>query len=52
MAIITQLTGDGRFGIVSLVIFFIVGIFMLRKVDIERGIKEAQAEDARMITVE
>ena len=51
MALVTQLTGQGRYGIVSLVIFFIAGILMLRKVDIERGIKQAQAEDAKMIKV-
>ncbi len=52
MALVTQLTGDGRWGIVSLVIFFVVGILMLRRVDIERGIKQAQAEDARMVKVD
>jgi MFS transporter, UMF1 family len=52
MALITQLTGDSRWGIVSLVIFFIVGIFMLRNVDIERGIKRAKEEDAKMIKIE
>jgi MFS transporter, UMF1 family len=52
MALVTQLTGQGRYGIVSLVIFFIAGILMLRKVDIERGVKQAQAEDAKMIRVE
>jgi hypothetical protein len=34
------------------VIFFIAGILMLRKVDIERGVRQAQAEDAKMIRVE
>jgi MFS transporter, UMF1 family len=52
MALVTQLTGEGRYGIVSLVIFFIAGILMLRKVDIERGVRQAQAEDAKMIRVE
>jgi len=52
MALITQLTGDGRYGIVSLVIFFLAGIFMLRRVDIERGVKQAQAEDAKMVRME
>ena len=52
MALVTQLTGDGRWGIVSLVIFFVVGIIMLRGVDIERGIKQAQDEDAKMVRVE
>jgi len=52
MALITQLTGDGRWGIVSLVIFFVMGIIMLRGVDIDRGIKQARAEDAKMFKVE
>jgi MFS transporter, UMF1 family len=51
MALVTQLTGEGRYGIVSLVIFFIVGILMLRKVDIERGVRQAQEEDAKMVRV-
>lgn len=50
-SIITQLTGNGRLAIISLVIFFVAGIILLRKVDIERGIKQAQEEDARMIAV-
>lgn len=52
MALVTQITGDGRWGIVSLVIFFVVGIIMLRSVNIERGIKQAQEEDAKMVRVE
>jgi UMF1 family MFS transporter len=52
MALVTQLTGDGRWGIVSLVIFFVMGIIMLRGVDIDRGIKQARAEDAKMVKVE
>lgn len=52
MALITSLTGNPRFGIVSLALFFIVGIIMLRKVNIERGVAQAAAEDAKMITLE
>jgi len=50
-SIITQITGNGRLAIISLVIFFVTGILMLHKVDIERGIKRAQEEDAKMIAV-
>jgi hypothetical protein len=35
-----------------LVIFFLAGIFMLRRVDIDRGVKQAQAEDAKMVRME
>lgn len=51
-SVINQLTGNSKLAIISLVIFFVAGIIMLSKVNIERGVKEAQAEDARMITVE
>jgi len=51
-SIITQITGNGRLAIISLVIFFIVGIIMLRKVNIERGVKRAQEEDAKMVKVQ
>lgn len=52
MSIVTQLTGNSRWGIVSLVVFFVAGIIMLQKVNIERGIAQAQREDAKMIAVE
>ncbi len=52
MSIVTQLTGNSRWGIVSLVVFFVAGIIMLQKVNIERGIAQAQQEDAKMIAVE
>lgn len=51
MALVTDLTGNSRWGIVSLVVFFIAGIVMLRGVNIERGIKQAKEEEARMIQV-
>jgi UMF1 family MFS transporter len=47
MAFVSQLTGSGRWGIVSLVIFFIAGILMLRGVNVERGIARAEEEDAK-----
>jgi len=52
MALVTQLTGNVRLGIISLVIFFIVGILMLQKVDLERGARKAKAEDELMIAIE
>ena len=52
MALVTKLTGNVRLGIVSLVIFFAAGIWMLQKVDIERGARKAKAEDELMIAVE
>jgi UMF1 family MFS transporter len=52
MALVTDLTGDSRWGIVSLVVFFVAGIIMLRGVNIERGIKQAKEEEARMVKVD
>lgn len=52
MALVTKLTGDPRYGIVSLIIFFAAGIWMLQKVDLERGARKAKAEDELMIAIE
>ena len=49
MAFITAKTGDPRLGIVSLVIFFVAGIVLLRFVNVERGIAQAEAVDAEMV---
>ncbi len=50
-SVINQLTGNSRMAIISLVIFFLLGIVILSRVDIERGIEVAQAEDAKMIPI-
>ena len=49
MALVTKLTGNPRYGIVSLVIFFVVGMLMLQKVNLERGARKAKAEDELMV---
>ncbi len=41
-AVVGQLTGTSRLSIVSLVAFFIIGAFILSKVNVEEGIKKAQ----------
>ena len=51
MALVTDFTGNSRWGIVSLVVFFVAGIIMLRGVNIERGIGQAKEEEARMVQV-
>ena len=51
-SVINQVTGNSRLAIISLVIFFIGGILLLSKVNIERGIAVAKAEDAKMIVVD
>ncbi len=50
-SVINQLTGNSRLAIISLVVFFLAGIALLSKVDIEKGIVVAKAEDAKMVTV-
>jgi len=49
ISLITQFTGNSRLGILSLVFFFVVGMIILSKVNIERGIEVAHQEDARMV---
>lgn len=50
--LINQLTGNSRLAIVSLIVFFLAGMALLAQVNIERGIKVAKQEDAKMIAVE
>ncbi|MDD2516697.1 MAG: MFS transporter, partial [Synergistales bacterium] len=44
-AVLTQLTGSTRMGIVSLILFFAGGIFLLRKGDVDKGMNEAGNDD-------
>jgi len=50
-SLINQISGNSRLAIISLVVFFLAGIALLSKVNIDRGIQIAQTEDARMITI-
>ena len=43
-AFIGQITGNSRYGIISLIFFFIAGIIILRFVDVEKGMEEAQGK--------
>jgi UMF1 family MFS transporter len=45
-AVIGQMTGSSRVSIVALVIFFIIGAFLLSRVDEQEGIRVADEEDA------
>lgn len=40
-AIVGQITGSSRLGIISVAAFFIIGMFVLSKVDVEKGVREA-----------
>lgn len=50
-SLINQLTGNSRLAIVSLIVYFLAGMALLTKVNIERGVKIAHKEDAKMIAV-
>jgi len=41
-AIVGQLTGSSRYGILSLILFFLIGIWLLSRVDVEKGQLEAK----------
>jgi UMF1 family MFS transporter len=45
-ALVGQLTGSSRLGIVALIVFFIGGILLLTRVDEKEGIRVAQLENA------
>ncbi len=40
--LVSQLTGTGRLGILSLVVFFVVGGWLLTRVDVAAGIRNAR----------
>ncbi len=42
----SQITGTGRIGILAVIVFFIAGIVLLNRVDIDEGRRVARAEDA------
>lgn len=48
--IVATIMGESRLSIASLVVFFAVGIFILTRVDVEKGIVVAQKEEQEMIT--
>ena len=47
--IVGQLTGGSRLSILSLVIFFVCGMVLLSRVDVEEGQRKARAEDAELV---
>jgi UMF1 family MFS transporter len=49
---IAAVSGSGRYGIVSLVVFFIGGMWLLSRVDLEAGRRAAREEDATLRPVD
>ncbi|MCA0983913.1 MFS transporter [Halobacillus yeomjeoni] len=41
-ALVVQMTGSGRYGILSLIVFFLAGMILLKFVDIEKGVEDAK----------
>ena len=46
--VVSQIAGESRLSILSLIIFFLVGGLLLMRVDVEEGIRVAQEEDAEV----
>lgn len=49
--VISAIMGESRLSIASLVIFFAVGIFILSRVNVERGIRVAQEEEELLVPI-
>lgn len=50
--LVSTIMGESRLSIVSLIIFFAIGIFILTKVDVEKGIAVAEQDEKEMIPVQ
>lgn len=49
--IVSQLTGASRLSIVSLIVFFVGGAFLLSRVDVQKGIRLAEADERGLAQV-
>jgi UMF1 family MFS transporter len=47
--VVSTIMGESRLSIASLVIFFALGIFVLTKVNVERGVEVAQKEEQELV---
>ncbi|MBN1935188.1 MAG: MFS transporter [Anaerolineae bacterium] len=47
-ALVGRLFGQSRFSIISLIVFFIVGIVLLSRVDVQEGVRVADEENAAL----
>ncbi len=48
--VVSRIMNESRLSIASLIVFFVLGIFILTRVNIERGYQVAQQEEASMIS--
>jgi UMF1 family MFS transporter len=49
--VVSTIMGESRLSISSLVVFFALGIFILSKVNIEKGIAVAEQEEQELVAV-
>jgi UMF1 family MFS transporter len=47
-SLVSQLAGGSRLSILALIVFFVGGIFLLSRVDVEEGRRAARAEDSEL----
>ncbi len=48
--VVSTLMGESRLSIVSLIVFFVVGAFLLTRVNVERGIESALRDEQTLVT--
>jgi UMF1 family MFS transporter len=47
--IVSRIMNESRLSIASLIVFFLLGLYLLTRVNIERGVQVAQQEEAAMV---
>ncbi|MRR30078.1 MFS transporter, partial [bacterium] len=47
--VVSTIMGHSRLSIVSLIVFFVAGMLLLTRVNVERGMKAAQEEEQEMV---
>lgn len=47
--IVSRIMNESRLSIASLIVFFLLGLYLLTRVNIERGVQVAQKEEAEMV---
>jgi MFS transporter, UMF1 family len=49
-AVVSTVMGNSRLSILSLIVFFVAGTFLLTKVNVERGIAQAEQDEKNLVT--
>ena len=48
--VVSTVMGNSRLSILSLIIFFVVGTYLLTRVNVERGIAQAEQDEKNLVT--